>query len=235
MFPVFPGFSRFDVTGNSHAFSRRPAPPLGGRRNREAEEAQYRKNDVTPREHEFTQNTNAGERFMSNGHMLLLDGTAVLSFTQAGNFIARLRRDVRHALAEMEYITDTASHNALNDRVRTCGYALMEAAPTIDANTTLAQRCDLLNINIADRSALTEADGLAALIFGHGKEDSAASRHRDFKDGPLFHALDRVFIDFLTTTRDDQIGGRCTFALGGLYFDNICNPMAARVEALTLH
>lgn len=172
---------------------------------------------------------------MSNGHMLFLGGTAVLSFMQAGNFIARLRRDVRHALAEMEYTTDAASHNALNNRVRTCGYSLMEAAPAIDANTTLAQRCELLNINIADRGTLTEADGLAALVFEHGKEDSAASRHLDVKDGPLFRAVYHVFFDFLRTTRDGQIGGRCTFVPGGLFFDNICNPVAACVEAVTLH
>lgn len=43
-------------------FSRLPAPPLGGRRNREAEAAPYRKNDVMPREHEFTQKRSAGTK-----------------------------------------------------------------------------------------------------------------------------------------------------------------------------
>lgn len=157
------------------------------------------------------------------------------TFTQVGNFIVRLRRDVRLALAEIECTSDAARQEALTARIRECGYALMEAAPTIDASTTLAQRCELLNINIADRGRLTEADGLAALVFKHGKEDSAASRHLYIKDGPLFHAIDRVFIDFLSTTRDGQIGGRCTFVPGGLFFDNLCNSAAARVEATTLH
>lgn len=157
------------------------------------------------------------------------------TFTQVGNFIARLRRDVRLALAEIECTSDKARQQALTERIGECGYALMEAAPTVDASTTLAQRCELLNINIAGRGTLTEADGLAALVFEHGKEDSAASRHLDVKDGPLFHAIYHVFFDFLRTTRDGQIGGRCTFAPGGLFFDNICNPMAARVESVTLH
>lgn len=74
-----------------------------------------------------------------------------------------------------------------------------------------------------------KSDGMAVLIFNHGMEDSAASRDRDLKDGPLFHAVLRVFVDFLATTRDGQTGGRCTFSPGGLFFDALCNPLAAQV------
>ncbi|WP_423392024.1 hypothetical protein [Burkholderia sp. LMG 21824] len=142
------------------------------------------------------------------------------SFGEIANVIAFLRRDLRRAIASKDYAF-----------VRECGYALMNAAPIIDACTTLAQRCELLNVNVADRNGLSESDGLAALIFDHGKEDSAASRHLERKDGPLFHAVNQVFIDFLTTTRDGQSGGRCMFSPGGLFFDSLCNPPGcARTE-----
>lgn len=157
------------------------------------------------------------------------------SFKEVGNFVARLRREVRQALAEIEQTTDPTRRHALNERIRMCGYALMEDAPMIDAGTTLAQRCELLNVNIADREGLNEADGLGALVFNHGKEDSAASRDCDYKDGPLFHAVHRVFIDFLMTTRDGQPGGRCTFSPGGLFFDSLCNPAGARTTTVTIH
>ena len=172
---------------------------------------------------------------MSHSNFVRLVPKAAPSFKEAGNFIARLRRDVRLDRAEIERAADQARCHALNERVRMCGYALMEAAPMIDAGTTLTQRCELLNINVADREYLTEADGLAALVLSHGKEDSAASRHLDYKDGPLFHAVFRVFIDFMTTTHDGQVGGRCTFSPGGLFFDSLCNPAAARTATATIH
>jgi hypothetical protein len=190
-----------------------------------------------------------------------------MSFIEAGSFIARLRRDVRHAVAGIDRATDEArcirsEAHALKDTgdaahaghirelerkadrldshrgklahvIRECGYALMSAAPIIDASTTLTQRCDLLNINKADRDGLSEFDGLAALIFDHGKEDSAACRNCEFKDGPLFHAIERVFLDFLETTRDGQVGGRYTFSPGGLFFDSLCNPQSARAAPPT--
>ncbi|MEM5341603.1 hypothetical protein [Paraburkholderia azotifigens] len=190
-----------------------------------------------------------------------------MSFNEAGSFIARLRRDVRYAVAGIDRATDEArcirseahalkatgdaahaehirelesqaerldSHRGmLEQAIRECGYELMNAVPIIDASTTLAQRCDLLNINRADREGLSEFEGLAALIFEHGKEDSAACRHCELKDGPLFHAIYRVFHDFLATTRDGQAGGRCTFSPGGLFFDSLCNPLSARAAPIT--
>jgi hypothetical protein len=128
-----------------------------------------------------------------------------------------------------------AHHGPLEEVIRECGYALMGAAPMIDSCTTLAQRCALLNINVADRAGLTEIDGLASLVFDHGKEDSAACRHCEFKEGPLFRAVHRVFMDFLMT-RDEQPGGRYTFSPGGLFFDSLCNPLPAQAaRTATFH
>ncbi|NPT61210.1 hypothetical protein [Paraburkholderia elongata] len=202
---------------------------------------------------------------MSNSKVVHMPAqVAPPSFSEIGSFIARLRYDIRQALAGIDRATDEARrirrevlalkesrdaahagriqtleheadrleahHGTLAEVIRKCGYALMEAAPMIDACTTLAQRCELLNINVADREGITEADGLAALVLDHGIEDSAASRHCWCKDGPLFHAVYRVFADFLATARDGQVGGRCTFSPGGLFFDSLCNPAAARAE-----
>jgi hypothetical protein len=56
------------------------------------------------------------------------------------------------------------------------------------------------------------------------------------KEGPLFHAIDRVFLVFLNTTFDEQPGGRCTFSPGGLFFDNLLNPVSVRAKRrVTLH
>lgn len=141
----------------------------------------------------------------------------MLTFGEIGARLARLRYDIRRSLAGIE------GGNA--DVMRASGYTLMAAAPTIDACTTLAQRCQLLNVNDADRQGLSETDGLASLVFNHGKENSAACRHCELKDGPLFRAIDRVFLDFLSTTQDGQPGGRGTFSPGGLFFESLCNPL----------
>lgn len=47
------------------------------------------------------------------------------------------------------------------------GKLLMEIAPYIDHFTTLEERCEALNVNIADRGELTEKDGVLEIIFAH--------------------------------------------------------------------
>ncbi len=79
------------------------------------------------------------------------------------------------------------------------GQALMDAAPLIDACTTLAERCELLSINPADRDGLTETDGIAELVFVRGLEDSAERRRAEFNDGPLFQVAHALFAEFLRT------------------------------------
>jgi hypothetical protein len=156
---------------------------------------------------------------MSTHTLTPLPPTGTPTFGEIGALLARLRYDIRQSLAVSE-------RDTFAEAIRECGYALMVAAPTIDACTTLAQRCDLLDINVADREGLTETDGLASLVFEHGKENSAACRRCEFKDGPLFHAINRVFLEFLSTTRDGQPGGRSTFSPGGVFFDSLCNPLS---------
>jgi hypothetical protein len=70
--------------------------------------------------------------------------TGLPALGKIGALLARLRFNMRRSVADTE--CDTGGN-----AVRECGLALMVAAPTIDACTTLTQRCDLHNINVADR------------------------------------------------------------------------------------
>ncbi len=107
-----------------------------------------------------------------------------------------------------------AHRHALSEKVRRHGYLLADAAPQIDASTTLAERCDLLNVNVADRACLSEDDGVLMILFVHALEDSAKRRHCECNDGPLYQALQRVMMDFLDTPQG-QAAGHTLFESGG--------------------
>jgi hypothetical protein len=79
------------------------------------------------------------------------------------------------------------------------GHALMQAAPLIDACTSLAERCELLNINAADRHGLTESDGIWLLVLAYALEDSAERRRAEFNDGPLFRLAHAQLAQLLAT------------------------------------
>jgi hypothetical protein len=93
---------------------------------------------------------------------------------------------------------------------------LIDTAPLIDQTLTLAERCDLLNINRADRADLTDEDGIVQLVYLRGLEDSAEHRGQDFKDGPLFNAMALVFIYFLCNHSEGKKLGDSLFEPGGL-------------------
>lgn len=85
------------------------------------------------------------------------------------------------------------------------GKLLMEMAPYIDHFTTLEERCEALNVNLADRAGLTKNDGIIMIVFGHGLEDSAEHRHSDDNfDKPLFRALAPAFVDFMRSTPEGR-------------------------------
>jgi hypothetical protein len=109
-----------------------------------------------------------------------------------------------------------AHHDELWKAMRRYGYLLSDAAPQIDASTTLSERCDLLNVNVADRTGLTDADGVVSILFAHALEDSAERRHCEFKDGPLFHALRLVMMDFLDTPQG-QAESNSLYEPGGMF------------------
>jgi hypothetical protein len=112
-----------------------------------------------------------------------------------------------------------AACKPMQESLNECGKLFVDTGPMIDAGTTLAQRCEMLNVNEADRGDLTEADGLHQIVFAHGLEDSAACRGMDWKNGPLFQASQRVFMDFLMNTKEGQDLGDSLFQPGGMFAD----------------
>jgi hypothetical protein len=124
-------------------------------------------------------------------------------------------------IASLERMADDLSADCkpLSENLKQSGMFLADVAPLFDAGTTLAQRCEILGVNVADRGALTEADGLHQIIFAHGLEDSASSRGLDWKDGPLFEALNLVFMDFLLNSKEGKKLGDSLFEPGGMFAD----------------
>ena len=125
----------------------------------------------------------------------------------------------RIAILETHVDEATAMCKPLRESLKESGKLLASLAPMINAGTTLAQRCDVLNVNIADRTKLTEADGLHEIVFAHGLEDSASRRNREWNDGELFQAMHQVFMDFLVNTSEGQALGDSLFEAGGMFAD----------------
>jgi hypothetical protein len=131
---------------------------------------------------------------------------------QAGTFDGARIAALEAAAAEVRRLCEP-----MRESLHNCGKLIASAAPMIDAGTTLAQRCEILNVNQADRGDLTDADGLIKIIYLHGLEDSAASVKDDWKNGPLFKAAQEVFMDFLTNTTEGQKLGDSLFERGGMF------------------
>jgi hypothetical protein len=109
-----------------------------------------------------------------------------------------------------------ARGRALSENIRRYGCLLTEAASCIDMCTTLAERCELLNVNIADRTVLTDGDGVVTILFAHALEDSAERRHCEFNDGPLFTAMRLVMMDLLDTPQG-QAASHALYEPGGMF------------------
>lgn len=102
-------------------------------------------------------------------------------------------------LRKQIYGMETLVRGELEHRMA-LGQRLFDIAPAFDAATTLRQRCDLLNINEADRAKLAADDGLILLVAGYSLEDSAAHRGEEFHDGPLFNSIQLLIINALNGT-----------------------------------
>lgn len=124
----------------------------------------------------------------------------------------------RARILELEKQADQLGKESrkISDAMRGYGKLLMDLAEFIDTYTTLDERCDLLNVNIADRSKLSPDDGVVRIVFVHGLEDSAERRHCQWNDGPLFRAAHLVFADFLAT-QEGRAVGETLFQPGGLF------------------
>ena len=107
----------------------------------------------------------------------------------------------------------------LRVRLKGLGQFLLDMASTFDSVTTLTQRCEILGVNVADRGALTEEDGLVRIFNAHGLEDSAYHRNRPWKSGPLHESTVEIFIDFMLNTAEGRKIGDSLFEPGGLFAD----------------
>lgn len=81
---------------------------------------------------------------------------------------------------------------------------LLHMEDKINADTTLTERCDLLNINKANRQGLTEADGLLKLVFEHALEDSATQGKNTHGYGPLHTAIALIMLGSTCKTQRGQ-------------------------------
>lgn len=113
-------------------------------------------------------------------------------------FLARQARD-GIALVRAEF-------DAMHPRpLKEYGKLILDMAPHIDRWTTLQDRCDALNINIADRHSLKESDGIVSLIFAHALEDSAMHRRcQDNFSRPLFRVTQLVFFEWMARTPEGK-------------------------------
>lgn len=107
----------------------------------------------------------------------------------------------------------------LRARLKGLGQFLLDMASTFDSVTTLTQRCEILGVNVVDRGALTEEDGLVRIFNAHGLEDSAYHRNRPWKSGPLHESTVEIFIDFMLNTAEGRKIGDSLFEPGGLFAD----------------
>ncbi|MET3132897.1 hypothetical protein AAKU55_003178 [Oxalobacteraceae bacterium GrIS 1.11] len=109
---------------------------------------------------------------------------------------------------------------------REMGAILISGAPELDAATTLDQRFELLNTNVADRAAVPAGTGLVDLVFVYCVEDSAAHRGEDWHDAPMGNAARWAVFDKMSNTPEgeaamDKLWDEAT-APGGLFQ---CLPM----------
>jgi hypothetical protein len=86
------------------------------------------------------------------------------------------------------------------ERRRELGRELLDMAPKIDAATTLEQRLDLLNVNVADRAEIRPGAGMVLIIAGHCLEDSAAHRRDEGANGPLFNSVHLEIVITMSST-----------------------------------
>jgi len=95
---------------------------------------------------------------------------------------------------------------------------LIHLSKLITQLTTLEERFDMLNVNIADRNVCDKTDdtSIVAIAAEYGLEDSAMHRGSDWKKGQLAHAFNKVFIDFLCNTPEGKAMGKTLFEPGGL-------------------
>lgn len=104
---------------------------------------------------------------------------------------------------------------------REMGAILLGGAAEIDAATTLDQRFELLNANVADRADVPAGTGLVHLILVYCIEDSAAHRGEEWHDAPMGNAARQAMLDKMTNTPEGKVAMNALWdketAPGGLF------------------
>ena len=115
-----------------------------------------------------------------------------------------------------------ASRKEMEEIFVSIGRYLIQVAPEFDAATILEERCEILNVNIADRKQLLPEHGLVEIVCAYGLEDSAYYRGRGWKCGPLYDAINGEIMRVLFDTPEGrEMSERMTnelFAPGGLFY-----------------
>ncbi|WP_198116906.1 hypothetical protein [Massilia rhizosphaerae] len=199
------------------------------------------------------------------------DGRAITSFALVRHFVrenykttndrlAQLRRARRQAKMLGDSPFNKHRQSAMQKHIesleacwqsgRDCqkglGRIIIDMAPRIDAQTTMAQRLELLNCNPADRSDLDEPDiGLVNLIAVYCVEDSAAYRGDEFNDRPLFNAVNAEIMRVMFKTPEGRAASEKifdeAFAPGGIfhgvptYYRQSDGTMKRKAPSLVLH
>ena len=161
------------------------------------------------RQHAYLATINRALRMVRRRHERMVE--AAMPFDGARR--SKLEADI----AEIEGIRDEA-------RVlyREIGALLIAVADPIDAETTLEQRLELLNCNVADRTELpSDSQGMLYLMGVYCLEDSAGHRRDQFNDRPLHGAVNTHIQHVMFATPEgraatDKLFDRL-FAPGGLF------------------
>lgn len=138
-----------------------------------------------------------------------------------------------------------ASRKVANEFFISIGRYLINVAPEFDAATTLEERCEILNVNVADRADLLPEHGLVEIVNIYGLEDSAFYRNSIWKSGPLFEAINGEIMRVMFKTPEGRAKSKQLtdelFAPGGLfygvptYYQQPDGAMLRKAPALTVH
>lgn len=131
------------------------------------------------------------------------------------------------------------------DNLKSIGAVLIRVGATMSNTLSREDLYDVLNISPADRGEIEPTDGFIELVYARGLEDSASHRGEDWKNGPLFHAINAVIMDWILHDPEGQAAGRKlmddAFAPGGLfhgvptYHQQPDGSMARKAPDLVLH
>lgn len=135
---------------------------------------------------------------LEHSHILARIGRRAVLRLEAQPFNKHRVEQLRVEVQEIEKVRDEVQKIQ-----RGLGQALIGMAPEFDAATTFEQRCDLLNVNVADRAQLPANCGLIHMASVYRLEDSATNRSSN-RFGPLFAAIQEHMEHVMFTTPAGQ-------------------------------